>query len=338
MRLWRRRSQVATLDGDKRMVSDLWLDQPDAHDEIEKRLASGRLSSEEAEKLHQFTDQGYLMISLTLDERFYADFEADLDRLWRERPVDLAVAAKSGDRQSFHDVDPVYRTIGYRIADLHSHSDAARQLYLNPQIFRMVELIFDQRAIAFQSLYFQFGSEQSLHRDPMFVVTAPPSHLLASWTALEDITPDSGPLIYVPGSHRMPWYEFERDTVTLPASEKHDRETRDSWVEFRTHMIDEMKLEVKAFTCRRGDTFIWHGGLLHGGLNVNDGRATRKSYVVHYSTAAHYTRRRAKLKMKVIRDGQEVWRGVGATTRRRIERDGCLGLDNPLREMRLPRS
>src|SRR6266516_4337125 len=75
--------------------------------------------------------------------------------------------------------------------------------------FRFVELIFGAPAIAFQSLYFEYGSQQGLHRDPMFVVTDPPSHLLASWVALEDITPDSGPLAYVPGSQHLPWYEFE---------------------------------------------------------------------------------------------------------------------------------
>ena len=76
-------------------------------------------------------------------------------------------------------------------------------------MFRMVELIYDQPAISFQSLYFEYGSQQALHRDPMFVVTDPPSHLLASWVALEDIAPDSGPLAYVPKSHRLPWFEFE---------------------------------------------------------------------------------------------------------------------------------
>jgi ectoine hydroxylase-related dioxygenase (phytanoyl-CoA dioxygenase family) len=328
---------MTTLDGTKQMISDLWLDQDDAHDEIERRLAAGRFTEGEAEKLRHFTDEGYLTISLGLDDRFFEAFEADLDRLWDERPVDLAVAAKSGERESFRDFDAAHRSVGYRIADPHSHSPTARELYVNPQIFRMVELIFDQKAIAFQSLYFQFGSEQSLHRDPMFVVTKPPSHLLASWTALEDITPECGPLLYAPRSHRMPWYEFDDDTVSL-ATKKGVRDKRDGWSDFRQRMIRDMNLEVKAFTCKRGDTFIWHGGLLHGGLKVQDENATRKSYVVHYSTAAHYTSRRATMRMKFIDGGEDVWRGVGGTTDRTIESNGCLGVDNPLREMKLPSS
>jgi ectoine hydroxylase-related dioxygenase (phytanoyl-CoA dioxygenase family) len=327
---------MTTLDHAKQMVSDLWLDQDDAHDEIERRLGTGRVSGVEAERLHHFTDNGYLTISLDLDDRFYEAFEADLERLWSERPIDLAVAARAGDRQSFRDIDSSYRSVGYRIADPHSHSASARELYLNGQIFRMVELIFDQKAIAFQSLYFQFGSEQSLHRDPMFVVTRPPSHLLASWTALEDITPTCGPLLYVPGSHRMPWYEFADDTVSLPTKKGVDDE-RDGWSDFRARMIDEMNLEAQAFTCKRGDTFIWHGGLLHGGLPVRDQSRTRKSYVVHYSTAAHYNSRQASMQMKFVRHGNPVWRKVEGTTSRTIERDGHVGIDNPLREMKVPR-
>jgi ectoine hydroxylase-related dioxygenase (phytanoyl-CoA dioxygenase family) len=113
---------------------------------------------------------------------------------------------------------------------------------------------------------------------------------------------------------------------------------RDGWSQYRNRMLRDMNLEAKPFTCKRGDTFIWHGGLLHGGLKVNDDSQTRKSYVVHYSTAAHYTSRRATMKMKLIEKGQEVWRGVGGTTSRTIESNGCLGVDNPLREMKVPRT
>jgi hypothetical protein len=112
---------------------------------------------------------------------------------------------------------------------------------------------------------------------------------------------------------------------------------RNNWSDYRARMIRDMNLEVKAFTCKRGDTFIWHGGLLHGGLEVHDENSTRKSYVVHYSTAAHTAPRRATMKMRFGREGRDFWRVVGGTTERTIERDGCLGLDNPLREMKVPR-
>ena len=67
----------------------------------------------------------------------------------------------------------------------------------------------------------------------------------------------------------MPWYEFDDDTVSL-ATKKGVRDKRDGWSDYRQRMIRDMDLEVKAFMCKRGDTFIWHGGLLHGGLKVKD--------------------------------------------------------------------
>jgi ectoine hydroxylase-related dioxygenase (phytanoyl-CoA dioxygenase family) len=267
-----------------------------------------------------------------LDADFSAAFDADLDRLWDERPVDLAIAPKSGGRMSFRDIDSSQRNLGYRIADLHSHTRTALDLYLHPEVFRMVELVFEQKAVAFQSLYFQFGSEQSLHRDPMFVVTEPPSHLLASWIALEDITPDCGPLLYVPRSHRMPWFEFENDTVTL-GQKAGAQEKRAAWAEYRKKMIEEMNLEVKAFTAKRGDVFIWHAGLLHGGAPVENERSTRRSFVIHYSTAATYRSRRATMKIKEVREKEEAWTTAIGKTDRMLVKGGYAGIDNPLRYM-----
>jgi hypothetical protein len=50
--------------------SDLWLDQPDAHDRIVARRAADALTADEAEKLHGFVDNGYMTTSLGLDEAF----------------------------------------------------------------------------------------------------------------------------------------------------------------------------------------------------------------------------------------------------------------------------
>ena len=267
------------------LPSDLWLDQDDAHDRIDERQQAGRLSAEDADRLHSFRDCGYLQLSVDLDDELFASFDADVERAWRERPADLAVSPEGRDGPvSFHDFQGRVRAHGYRIPDFHSYSQAALEIYLQPEIFRMIELIFDQPALAFQSLYFEFGSMQGLHRDPMFVVTEPASHILASWTALEDVTTDAGPLLYVPGSHRLPWFEFEPGTIVRRPSASPERVAE--WTRELTRTTEEMP--VKELTCRRGETFIWHAGLMHGGKGILDRSATRKSFVVHYSTAANY--------------------------------------------------
>lgn len=324
---------MSTLDANKQLVSDLWLDQPDAHEEIDRREASGAITAEQAAKLRQFTDHGYTSIHLSDGEGLDRRFDADVEQLWRERPGDLAMAPKAGGRIAFADAEDEHRAIGYRVTDPHSHSPTARALYLHPEIFEMVELVLDRPAVAFQSLYFQYGSEQALHRDPMFVVTNPASHLVAAWIALEDITDDSGPLLYVPGSHRMPWFEFHPDVIS--ASDD-DKPLRAAWAEYRARMIEEMGLEVQPFTCRQGDVFIWHGGLLHGGAKVTNPEATRKSFVVHFSTASTYTSRRATMKVKRTEGGEAKWVGVSGTTSERLVEGDRQGIDNPLRYMKVP--
>jgi len=38
------------------------------------------------------------------------------------------------------------------------------------------------------------------------MTTYPEGYLVGAWVAVEDIHPDSGPLVYYPGSHRLPYY------------------------------------------------------------------------------------------------------------------------------------
>ena len=308
------------------LASDLWLDQPDAHERIDRLRSDGQVADDEATRLHTFVDAGYLKLTIDLDERASAGFEADVARLWRERPADLAVSPPGPESPvSFCDYDGPTRPRGYRIPDLHSHSEHALDLYLHRELFRMVELIYGEPALAFQSLYFEQGSEQALHRDPMFVHTVPATHLVASWVALEDVTIESGPLIYVPKSHRLPWFEFTPGSIA--AGRDAPPEKQREFSQWKQDVMRAAGLEATPFCCRRGDVFIWHAGLLHGGAPILDPALTRRSLIVHYSTAANYRSRTSRMR---VRAGNG-WRRVPSTTERVITRAGRRGLDNPQR-------
>ena len=128
--------------------SDLWLDQPDAHDKIDERRDAGALSPDEAEALHGFVDDGYIALSLGLDKAFCDALDGEIGALWEQRPADLAVSPPGqGGPTSFRDYEGPVRARGYRIPDLHSHSALARDLYLHPALFRLVDLIFDEPAL-----------------------------------------------------------------------------------------------------------------------------------------------------------------------------------------------
>ena len=42
------------------------------------------------------------------------------------------------------------------------------------------------------------------------------------------------------------------------------------------------------FHANRGDVFLWHGALIHGGSRARDTTMTRRSLVLHYSSVSAY--------------------------------------------------
>jgi hypothetical protein len=314
----------STLDENGQLKSDLWLDQPDAHDRIDERLAAGSISSADAQALHTFVDDGYFTIHIDLDADATRAFDDEISKLWQERPAALPISLTGpGGPRSMAMYDGPERPLGYRLPDLHGFSQNALDLYLHPELFRLMELIFDQPAIAFQSLYFEYGSTQALHRDPMYVVTRPVGHLAAAWIALEDITLESGPLMYIRGSHRMPWFEFDTDSVVLDG--KVSDAKRAEYREWNWDRVRELGQLPQRFTCKRGDVFIWHGGLQHGGDKIANPELTRKSFVVHYSTEANYRQRTSSLRVRDA-DGERLTKNTTSTV---VETPNARGLDSP---------
>jgi len=322
---------MPTLNADKTLWTDLWPDQPNAHDLIRQKLECGEVTDEEASNLEHFVDHDYLVFTLKNINAIAEGFERDLRKLSESPPHDLLVVPKGQPhRIPYDELDSeLLASNRFRIVDLHSHSPAAQDLYLSPEIFRYTDLLFGQKSIAFQSLYFIEGSEQALHRDPMFVVTQPASHLLASWVALEDIPADCGPLSFVPGSHVVPYFEFGPDRI-VSSKEKEDMDKRPLQQAFMREQFAKRGLKTNHFICKKGEVLLWHGNLMHGGSAITRAGATRKSFVVHYSTYGNYTSRRVTYRTKARTKDNIAEMNKSATTSKRLERFGNAGLQNPL--------
>lgn len=307
--------------------SGLWLDRSDWAERLEEKLRRDEISAVQAGRLAHFAEHGFVVLDLELPAAAFAEIEADVDRAWRDRPADLAYAS-GGPARRFPAADEARdRRRGSRIHDLHSHSATALDLYLDERVHDTARIILGGDAVAIQSLYFQFGSEQILHRDPVVVPTGAPLRLLAAWIALEDIHPDSGALVYIPGSHRLPYYEFapgvyEYDGRVMGAAE----------VAAATAFDDEQArsrgLEPQLFTPHRGQALIWHASLRHGGSPVRDPARTRKSFVVHFSTAGTYASRSITVAEPRPEGGDDpvIWE-----TRSLLERGERRGFENPLK-------
>jgi len=279
------------------------------------------ISRSEAENLRHFHEEGYLIVSLDVSASDAAAFDRDVDRLWKEKPQNVAFAYDSPPMRFSVADEKQQRRPRHRVHDMHSWSDTARRLYLDRILHRYAELILGEPAVATQSLYFEFGSQQALHRDSIVVPTPVFGSLLAAWIALEDIDPRSGPLAYVPRSHKLPFYEFAPGEYMFDGRRMGDREARAAMA-FHDAECAKRGLQTKLFLPKRGEVLIWHSALLHGGGPVTDDTLTRKSFVVHYSSLNQQKTRESAV---AENGGETVW-----STSELYSGDGCYGFANAL--------
>jgi hypothetical protein len=93
---------------------------------------------------------------------------------------------------------------GERTQDAHKEDDSIMQIAIDPDTLEFLAYLHDRKAFPFQTLNFPVGTQQSTHSDVVHFDTLPTRGLMtASWVALEDIHPHSGPLRWYPGSHKL---------------------------------------------------------------------------------------------------------------------------------------
>ena len=116
-------------------------------------------------------------------------------------------------------------------------------------------------AVAFQTLYFEKGSEQSLHQDTAFVYVNEPQEFLATWIALEDVKDGAGELIYYPASHKLPEKLFAGGTEALLPNDPHSS----SYSADLVSRCTQAGLAERRFLPKKGDVLFWAADLAHAG-------------------------------------------------------------------------
>jgi ectoine hydroxylase-related dioxygenase (phytanoyl-CoA dioxygenase family) len=102
---------------------------------------------------------------------------------------------------------------------------------------------------------------------------------------MEDIHRDSGPLVYYPGSHRLPYLTSVDIGVPVSAGAartNYDAEYHAKYEPAIARLIAEHDFKPAYFTPSAGDALLWHANLLHGGSPRNAVQHTRKALVCHY--------------------------------------------------------
>jgi ectoine hydroxylase-related dioxygenase (phytanoyl-CoA dioxygenase family) len=167
----------------------------------------------------------------------------------------------------------------WRIHEFISHSKSARRIFNNASLARWCSLILGRPADPSYTINFTFGSEQGLHQDTAVFAVSPMNQIVGAWLACEDVDPDSGPLVYYPGSHREKLFaQFDNyPRINL-------RTCRPALVgEYQSHVDNvALRYERKTFIAKKGELFLWHGMMIHGGDAIRNRTLTRRSFVCHF--------------------------------------------------------
>ncbi|RYD72383.1 MAG: phytanoyl-CoA dioxygenase [Sphingobacteriales bacterium] len=220
-----------------------------------------KLNEENKESLENFEINGFAIIKNYLSSNEADAVNNEIDTLLATKKVKYAERSK----------------IMFAI----HQSSLLRNIGNNARLKELLSLLLDGKAVLFQSINFRFGSEQATHSDSIHMTTYPLGGLLGVWIALEDISEDTGPLHYYPGSHKLPYYlnaDYENEGNNWLIGDKLYKD----YEEMMRKKISEQKLEKVKFLAKKGDLLIWHANLFHGGEPHSNKNKTRKSMVFHY--------------------------------------------------------
>lgn len=204
---------------------------------------------------------GYIKLDAFFDSDFVHKINSD---------VANGLASKSID----------FNFTGKKILFAYEKIPVLKEIINHPQIRTILEELCGSEILPFQSINFQYGSEQKAHSDSVHMATYPEGGLIAIWVALDDIEADNGPLFYYPGSHKLPYaHNADMNNSTGPLLSPNPNANYETYQE---QLIQENNLEKVVLSAKKGDVFIWHANLLHGGMPHTNTTKTRRSMVVHY--------------------------------------------------------
>jgi len=185
----------------------------------------------------------------------------------------------------------------FKVNDLYLDYAEVRHLSLDGQLAGILKTLLGEPPVLCNTLSLDYGTQQALHVDALYMTPFTDGHLIATWIAFEDCHPDAGPLTYLPGSHKIPLYRFSDGSYHEIFEEK------PQWQAYMKQKVEEYGLKEERFLPKKGDVFIWHANFLHGGSPIADPNRTRKSLVSHYFTKSDCVR----LGSQLYSVGQAYW-------------------------------
>lgn len=235
------------------------------------------------EKAAFWSARGYLILEGLISAERCEAVNGRLGNLWGKRgsgelpvSIDIYIDREGARRIPFADAPEDARHLPYKLNDLVMHDEVIGSVALDEQLCEALRWVLGDEPVAIGSLNFERGSTQEFHTDTLYMPGDTSGGMTAAWVALEDVSPQAGPLFYYPASHKIPLFLF---------SDGRPNQRLDEFHQYRDYMhghVAQMELVPECFLPRQGDVLIWHERLFHAGGAIEDMALTRKSLVVHY--------------------------------------------------------
>jgi len=242
------------------LVSLPLIDQPDVTD----RVAGGEFGPYGQQAL-DMAEQGFCLLHLA-------------DGTFRERAEEIRNSlAPQFDLKGWR----AGSAANLRLQDAWKQCEAVRELALHPVVLELLGTLYGREPFCFQTLNFPVGSQQHFHSDAVHFHSYPHGFMCGVWMALEDIQADAGPLVYYPGSHRLPYRSAETEGLT-PAEVAGEPHPQRLFEPIWRRQVRQQGFQPRTYLPRQGEVLVWHANLLHGGLPVKNRARTRWSQVNHF--------------------------------------------------------
>jgi ectoine hydroxylase-related dioxygenase (phytanoyl-CoA dioxygenase family) len=225
-----------------------------------------------------FERDGFVVFDPGISEETLSDAVTDLDGEFKppRDPPKRTLVRRVSERLGRSQYGPFAYRDSVRIQDAWKASPAVKEIARAPAVLDLLRELYGREPLPFQTLNFRVGTQQSPHADAFHFNSDPPGFMCGVWVALEDIDETSGPLVYYPGSHRLP--EVTTTDVGMAPTE----EEAGKYATYIGEQISRNGYEPHVGLLKKGQALLWASNLLHGGSPTQDPDRTRKSQVTHY--------------------------------------------------------
>ena len=241
--------------------SSAWLDVGNSKELASHHPAFSTFPRQLQEKMINWSDNGFMVLQGFFDDHLVSSINEEIDRIAEKHLIE---PTHDNKLPFANRISPIIKNVTY-----------------TPKLISILNFLLGKEVVPFQTLNFIKGSNQRAHSDSIHMTTYPLGYLIAVWVALEDTYENNGPLFYYRGSHKLP-YLLNNDFNDTSTALKLGRKDYKDYEDVTEEIIQKNHLEKEVFLAKKGDVFIWHANLIHGGSPIIDHSLTRKSMVIHY--------------------------------------------------------